>query len=252
MRIYLVSVLPEIFGSFLQFGLIGKAHEKGLLSSTVITPREFAKDKHRTVDDAPYGGGSGMVMMAGPLVESMEKADRLEREAGSEERPLRILMTPQGEPFTQARARMLSEKPALTLVSGRYEGVDERARTKVDLELSLGDFVLMGGEVAAMAVVEAVVRLIPGVLGNSESITEESHSAGWLEYPQYTRPPEIFGEKVPDALLSGHHAKVAAWRKRQSIERTLLRRPDLLEGRALSAEDAALVASVRDELARRA
>lgn len=244
MRIYLVSVLPEIFGSFLSTGLVGKAHQSGLLESEVITPREFATDKHRSIDDAPYGGGSGMVMMAGPLVASMEKAERLESERGGG-RPVRILMTPQGEPFTQARARALSSEGALTLVSGRYEGVDERARTRVDLELSLGDFVLMGGEVAAMAVVEAVVRLIPGVLGNAESITEESHSAGWLEYPQYTRPAEIFGEKVPNALLSGHHAKVAVWRREQSIARTLARRPDLLEGRALTAEEAAIVSTLR-------
>lgn len=244
MRIYLVSVLPEIFGSFLQTGLVGKAHQSGLISTELITPREFATDKHRSIDDAPYGGGSGMVMMAGPLVASMEKAERLESERGGT-RPLRILMTPQGEPFTQARARALSNEGALTLVSGRYEGVDERARTRVDLELSLGDFVLMGGEVAAMAVIEAVVRLIPGVLGNAESITEESHSAGWLEYPQYTRPAEIFGEKVPDALLSGHHAKVAVWRRAQSIARTLARRPDLLEGRELTAEEAAIVAALR-------
>lgn len=243
MRIYLVSVLPEIFGSFLQSGLVGKAHQSGLLESEVISPREFATDKHRTVDDAPYGGGSGMVMMAGPLVASMEKAERLETERGGT-RPLRILMTPQGEPFSQARARMLAQEGALTLVSGRYEGVDERARTRVDLELSLGDFVLMGGEVAAMAVIEAVVRLIPGVLGNAESITEESHSAGWLEYPQYTRPAEIFGEKVPDALLSGHHAKVAVWRREQSIARTIARRPDLLEGRTLTPEEAAIVAAL--------
>ena len=247
MRIYLVSVLPEIFGSFLTNGLVSKARDNGLLTTEVITPREFASDKHRTVDDAPYGGGSGMVMMAGPLVASMEKADRLESAHG-EARPLRILMTPQGQPFTQQKARELSLLPALTLISGRYEGVDERARTKVDLELSLGDFVLMGGEVAAMAVLEAVVRLIPGVLGNSESITEESHSAGWLEYPQYTRPAEIFGEKVPDALMSGHHAKVAAWRKKKSIERTLARRPDLIEGRTLSDEEAKLLAEVRASL----
>jgi len=240
MRAYLISVLPEIFDSFLATGIVGKAREAGLFSAETITPREFASDRHRTVDDAPYGGGSGMVMMAGPLVAAMEKAEHLEAERGGA-RPLRILMTPQGEPFTQARARMLSEQPALTLVSGRYEGVDERARRRVDLEISLGDFVLMGGEVAAMAVLEAALRLVPGVLGNAESIAEESHASGWLEYPQYTRPAEIFGERVPDELLSGHHAKVAAWRRRQAIERTLARRPDLLEGRTLSPEEARVV-----------
>jgi tRNA (guanine37-N1)-methyltransferase len=243
MRAYLISVLPEIFDSFLSTGIVGKAREAGLFSAQTITPREFATDRHRTVDDAPYGGGSGMVMMAAPLVAAMEKAERLEAERGGG-RPLRILMTPQGEPFSQARARMLAGEPALTLVSGRYEGVDERARRRVDLELSLGDFVLMGGEVAAMAVLEAALRLVPGVLGNAESIAEESHASGWLEYPQYTRPAEIFGEQVPSELLSGHHAKVAAWRRRKAIERTLTRRPDLLEGRALSPDEARIVAEL--------
>lgn len=246
MRVYFVSVLPEIFDSFLSTGIVGKARDAGHLSAETITPREFATDKHRTVDDAPYGGGSGMVMMAGPLVAAMEKAERLELERGGT-RPLRILMTPQGEPFTQARARMLAKEPALTVVSGRYEGVDERARRRVDLELSLGDFVLMGGEVAAMAVVEAALRLVPGVLGNAASVDEESHSAGWLEYPQYTRPAEIFGEKVPDALLSGHHANVAAWRKREAVRRTLARRPDLVHGRALSPDEERLVREIEAE-----
>lgn len=250
MRVYLVSVLPEIFDSFLSTGIVGKAKDAGLFAAETITPREFATDRHRTVDDAPYGGGSGMVMMAGPLVAAMDKAERLEIERGGT-RPLRILMTPQGERFTQARARMLAEQPALTLVSGRYEGVDERARRRVDLELSLGDFVLMGGEVAAMAVLEAALRLVPGVLGNAESVAEESHASGWLEYPQYTRPAEIFGEKVPDELLSGHHAKVAAWRKRQAIERTLERRPDLLAGRTLSPEEERLVHEIEAARARR-
>jgi tRNA (guanine37-N1)-methyltransferase len=227
LRFHLVSVLPEIFDSFVATGLVGKAIEKGLISIDRISLRDFAHDKHRSVDDTPYGGGSGMVMNPGPIVEAMESAEASELARGGV-RPTRILMSPQGEPFTQARARELSTRGALTIVSGRYEGIDERACTKVDLEISLGDFVLMGGEVAAMAVVEATARLIPGVLGNATSIEEESHSAGFLEYPHYTRPAEFRGEPVPAALLSGHHAQIAAWRREQSILRTAARRPDLI------------------------
>ncbi len=227
LRFHLVSVLPEIFDSFVATGLVGKAIEKGLISIDRIALRDFAHDKHRSVDDTPYGGGSGMVMNPGPLVEAMESAEANEL-ARSGVRPMRVLMTPQGEPFTQARARELATRGALTLVSGRYEGIDERARTKMDLEISLGDFVLMGGEVAAMALVEATARLVPGVLGNATSIDEESHSAGLLEYPHYTRPAEFRGETVPAALLSGHHAQIAAWRREQSILRTAARRPDLI------------------------
>ena len=227
LRFHLVSVLPEIFDSFVATGLVGKAIEKGLVSIDRVSLRDFAHDKHRSVDDTPYGGGSGMVMNPGPLVEAMEAAEAAEL-ARSGVRPTRILLTPQGEPFTQARARELSGRGALTLVSGRYEGIDERARTRMDLEISLGDFVLMGGEVAAMALVEATARLVPGVLGNATSIEEESHAAGLLEYPHYTRPAEFRGEPVPPALLSGHHAQIAAWRREQAIVRTAQRRPDLI------------------------
>ena len=227
LRFHLVSVLPEIFDSFVATGLVGKAIEKGLITIDRISLRDFAHDKHRSVDDTPYGGGSGMVMMPGPLVEAMEAAEATEL-GRSSVRPTRVLMTPQGEPFTQARARDLASRGALTLISGRYEGIDERARSRVDLEISLGDFVLMGGEVAAMAVVEATARLMPGVLGNATSIEEESHAAGLLEYPHYTRPAEFRGEAVPASLLSGHHAQIAAWRREQSIARTAQRRPDLI------------------------
>lgn len=226
-RYHLISVLPEIFDSFVATGLVGKAIEKGLVSIDRVPLRDFAHDKHRSVDDTPYGGGSGMVMMPGPLVEAMESAEAIEI-ARSGVRPTRVLLTPQGEPFTQAGARDLASRGALTLVSGRYEGIDERARSRVDLEISLGDFVLMGGEVAAMAVVEATARLVPGVLGNATSIEEESHAAGLLEYPHYTRPAEFRGEPVPPALVSGHHAQIAAWRREQAIVRTAARRPDLI------------------------
>jgi tRNA (guanine37-N1)-methyltransferase len=227
LRFHLVSVLPEIFDSFVATGIVGKAIEKGLVTIDRVPLRDFAPGKHRSVDDTPYGGGSGMVMMPGPLVDAMEATEATEI-ARSGVRPTRILLTPQGEPFTQARARDLAGRGALTLVSGRYEGIDERARTRMDLEISLGDFVLMGGEVAAMVVVEATARLVPGVLGNATSIEEESHTSGLLEYPHYTRPAEFRGEGVPAALLSGHHAQIAAWRREQALVRTAKRRPDLV------------------------
>jgi tRNA (guanine37-N1)-methyltransferase len=243
-RYYLVSVLPEIFDSFLTNGLVGKAIEKGLISVERLSPREFASDRHRTTDDTPYGGGSGMVMMPGPLVDAMEAAEAREI-ASTGHKPLRVLLTPQGVPFTQERARELAAQPALTLIAGRYEGFDERARRRVDLEISLGDFVLMGGEVGSMAIVEATSRLLPGVLGNASSILEESHASGWLEYPQYTRPAEFRGEGIPEILLSGNHAKIAAWRRAEAIRRTALRRPDLVDDAKLTPEERHIVESAR-------
>ena len=236
MRYYVVTVFEELVRDFCGQALLGKAQESGRVTVETVSPREFATDRHRSIDDTPYGGGSGMVMMPGPVVEAMERAEARELERGGE-RPWRVLLTPQGEPFRQSHARELAGRGALTLVCGRYEGVDERARRRVDQELSLGDFVLMGGEIAALAVIEATARLALGVLGNPESIEDESHARGLLEYPQYTRPAEFRGEGVPEILLSGNHAKIAAWRRRQAFERTLQRRPDLLEGRELSDEE---------------
>jgi tRNA (guanine37-N1)-methyltransferase len=250
MRFYVITVLPEILESFVRGGLVGKAIETGKISIETISPRELATDRHRTVDDAPYGGGSGMVMMPGPLVLAMEAADardaaRDEREGGDgtpARRPLRILLSPQGERFSQAIARDLAaEQRAITLVCGRYEGVDERAVRQCDREISIGDFVLMGGEVAAMAIVEAVSRLLPGVLGNPDSVAEESHSAGRLEYPHYTRPATFRGESVPDVLVSGHHAQVAKWRRRESLRRTLARRGDLFDTHPPDDEERAML-----------
>lgn len=248
MRFYVVSVLPELFGSFLQHGLVGKAIAAERLEISLITPRDFTTDRHRTVDDTPYGGGSGMVMMPGPVVDAMEAAEATELTRGGP-RPTRILLSAQGERFSQRIARDLAEaRGPLTLVCGRYEGVDERAVRRVDRELSLGDFVLMGGEVGAMAIIEAVGRLVPGVLGNPESILEESHSRGLLEHPHYTRPAVFRGEGVPDVLLSGNHAVIARWRLAESLRRTRERRPDLLDGRPLSdAERAALATLDREE-----
>lgn len=238
MRYYVITLFPDLIGSFCEEGLLGKARRAGYIEVEAINPRRFAADKHRSIDDAPYGGGSGMVMMPGPLVDAMEHADALESERGGP-RPIRVLLTPQGEPFTQSLAHELSRLPALTLVCGRYEGVDERARHRVDREISLGDFVLMGGELGALCIIEATARLRDGVLGNPESVRHESHAAGLLEHPHYTRPARFRGEGVPEVLLSGDHAKIAAWRRREAFARTVARRPDLLLGRELTDEERA-------------
>jgi len=195
------------------------------------------------VDDAPYGGGSGMVMRPGPLMGALERLD-LARDGAPTRR---VLLTPQGAPFTQASARRLSQEPCLTLVCGRYEGVDERVRERMHEELSLGDFVLLGGEVGAMAVLEAVSRLLPGVIGNSASVEDESHVAGLLEYPQYTRPAEFRGEHVPALLLSGDHAAIARYRRREALRRTRDRRPDLWAAFEPDAEDRQLLRELDTE-----
>jgi len=228
MRYQVVTLFPELIEAAIGVGLLGKAVAAGRVSVTSMSPRRFATNKHLSVDDTPYGGGSGMVMRPDCVLAGMESAER----AIAGEQPVRrVLLTPQGARFDQAAARRLSAHESLVLVCGRYEGFDERVRYFVDEEISLGDFVLTGGEVAAMCVVEAVVRLLPGVLGNAESVSEESFSPvckGLLEYPQYTRPPTFRGHEVPKILLSGDHAKVDAWRAEQSRARTLERRPDLV------------------------
>ncbi len=227
MRVDLVTLFPELFETFLATSFVGRARKGGELSVRSRSPREHGLGKHRSVDDTPYGGGSGMVMRVDVLVACMEALDD-EAVAAGEPKARRILMTPQGKPFAQPAAVRLSTEPAVMLVCGRYEGFDERIRSFVDEEISLGDFVMTGGEVAAMAIIEATVRLIPGVLGNAESIREESHGdAGLLEYPQYTRPADFRGQGVPEVLAGGNHAEIAKWRAAQSVERTQVRRPDL-------------------------
>jgi tRNA (guanine37-N1)-methyltransferase len=242
MRFEIVTLFPELF-DVLQHGLLGKARESGRIEVHTVTPRRFTTDRHRTVDDAPYGGGSGMVLMPGPIADALDFLDS-EREG---EPTHRVLLTPQGIPFTQSHARRFSELPSLTMVCGRYEGFDDRIRGLVHEEVSLGDFVLLGGEVAALAIVEATARLLPGVLGNEHSALDESHAEGLLEYPQYTRPEEFRGVKVPDVLKSGHHAAIARWRRKESLRRTLERRPELLDAIALSDEDRKLLDEVRAE-----
>lgn len=240
MRFEIITLFPELFDTT-RTGLLGKARDSGTITVHTINPREFTTDRHRTVDDAPYGGGSGMVLMPGPFAEALAHVDEICE--GSAVR--KVLLTPQGERFSQAHARRFANLDALALVCGRYEGFDERIRHLVDEEVSLGDFVLLGGEVAALAILEATARLLPGVLGNEQSTAEESHAMGLLEYPQYTRPEVFRGMRVPEVLLSGHHAAIALWRRKESLRRTLLRRPDLLEQAELSESDRALLDEIR-------
>ncbi|HEX8796436.1 MAG TPA: tRNA (guanosine(37)-N1)-methyltransferase TrmD [Polyangiaceae bacterium] len=229
MRVDVVTLFPEMFGGFLAASFVGRAIEGGQLAVRFRSPRDFGLGKHKSVDDTPYGGGSGMVMRVDVLVAAMESLDA---DAPGRVRARRIQLTPQGRVLDQARVRDISGRDAVMLVCGRYEGFDERVRAHVDEEVSLGDFVMTGGEVAAMAVVDACARLLPGVLGNEASTIDESHSpdtGGLLEYPHYTRPAEFRGATVPEVLVGGNHAEIAKWRRAQAIARTKERRPDLWE-----------------------
>ena len=225
LRIDILTLFPEMFDGFLSTSIPKRAEKKGLVSYHRHNPRAVATDAHQSVDDKPFGGGPGMVMMAPIIVEAVEKAE------GEDERlATRILLTPQGRKFDQAVARALSEKPRLLLINGRYEGLDERIiETLKPLELSIGDFVLSGGELASMVVIDAVVRLLPGALGAEGGADDESFADGLLEYPQYTWPREFRGLNVPEILLGGDHKKIANWRQDQRLARTKVRRPDLYE-----------------------
>ena len=240
MRFEVVTLFPELIDAFAAVGLIGRAIEHGKLRIAACSPRDYTSDRHRTVDDAPFGGGSGMVMMPEPLCAAIEALSASAQQAGSP-RAHRILLGPHGAPFSQASARRLAGMDAVMLICGRYEGIDERVSSLCDEALSLGDFVLNGGEVAAMAVIEAVSRLLPDVLGNAQSLAEESHSAGVLEYPHYTRPRSFRGQEVPDVLLSGNHAAIERWRRGEALARTRALRPDLFAQLQLSAADLALL-----------
>jgi tRNA (guanine37-N1)-methyltransferase len=236
-RFTILTLFPELFDSFLSASLIGKSIEAGTLAVDRIDIRDFATDRHNSVDDAPFGGGAGMVLMPGPAIAALRAAP-----AG-----LRIMLTPQGRRLTQAIAAELAAHDVITVLCGRYEGFDERIRDHVDMEISIGDFVLNGGEVAAMALVEAIARLDESTLGNPDSTKEESYTDGLLEYPQYTRPREFEGSSVPDVLLSGNHAEIEGWRLRQRLARTLARRPDLLEHADLTDEDREYLATLADD-----
>ena len=235
MRIGIVTLFPGLFEPFLKLGFVARAIDTGQLEVSLHDLREHGFGRHKSVDDAPYGGGAGMVMRVDSVVAAIETVT----ERGFSSSARRVLLTPQGRPFRQPVAQELADETELILVCGRYEGFDERVRSFVDDEVSLGDFVMTGGEVAAMAIVEACVRLLPGVLGNLDSPEEESFSEsleGMLEYPQYTRPAEFRGLGVPEVLKGGNHEKIAAWRRERSRERTQARRPELAEERARGGE----------------
>ncbi len=223
-----VTLFPELFTPFLEEGLIGRARAEGLLEIAAVNLRGHGLGRHRKVDDEPYGGGAGMVLRPEPLFAAVREREALHRQAGRGS--WKILLTPQGAPMTQAKARQLAGRgEALLFLCGRYEGFDERVRVGLaDEEVSLGDFVCLGGEAAAMAIIEAVARLVPGVLGNPASGVEESFAGEGLEYPQYTRPPEFEGMAVPEVLLSGNHGAIRRWREEQAATRTAARRPDLV------------------------
>jgi tRNA (guanine37-N1)-methyltransferase len=235
-RIGVVSLFPELVAPVVRFGVVGRAAERGLLTLEQVSPREFATDRHRTVDDRPYGGGPGMVLKCEPMRDAI-RALRARLPQGTRE----LVLTAQGRPFDQALARELAAAPGMLLVSGRYEGFDERLLAEVATEVALGDFVLSGGELAAAAVIDAVVRLLPGVLGDECSHVQDSYTAGLLDCPQYTRPEVIDGLAVPAVLLGGDHEAIRRWRLKQSLGRTWLRRPQLLAERALSGEERELL-----------
>jgi tRNA (guanine37-N1)-methyltransferase len=232
-RFDVLTLFPEMFHGFLSHSIMGRAREKGLVEANLINFRQFSDSKHHTVDDTPYGGGGGMVLRPQPVFDAVDHLL-----FGLEERPPIIMMTPQGETFTQAKAEELATYSHLILLCGHYEGFDERVHEHlVTHELSLGDYVLTGGEMPAMIIMDSVSRLIPGVLGNPMSHVDDSFSTGLLEYPHYTKPADFRGMKVPDILLSGHHANINKWRRQQALRRTWERRPDLLASAPLTEED---------------
>jgi len=231
-----VSIFPGMFEGPMSASIVGLARERGLLELRTHDLRDWTHDRHRTTDDAPYGGGPGMVMKAEPIFEALDAVQDLEDEPGHV-----VVFTPAGVPFSQTVATELSTKERLVFVCCRYEGFDERVLSRADLELSIGDYVLTGGELPAMVVIDAVSRLLPGVLGDDESSVDESFAAGLLEYPQYTRPADFRGMSVPPVLLSGDHGRVAQWRREQSLRKTARVRPDLLAGKLLSDEDRVVV-----------
>jgi tRNA (guanine37-N1)-methyltransferase len=234
-RFDVVTLFPEMFAALTHSGISGRALETGLWSIGLWNPRDFTADNYRTVDDRPYGGGPGMLMLAGPLEKALDAA----KEAGGGKV---IYLSPQGRRLDHEKVMELAGREAVTLLCGRYEGVDERLiRRRADEELSLGDYVLSGGELAAMAVIDAVVRQIPGALGGEQSAVEESFVHGLLDCPQYTRPEFYEGEQVPEVLMSGHHENIRRWRLQQALGRTWLRRPDLLAARKLSEDEEKLL-----------
>jgi tRNA (guanine37-N1)-methyltransferase len=242
MRFDIFTILPEVFTPYLQSSILKRAQESGLAEYWVHNIRDWTRDKHHTTDDEPYGGGGGMVMKAEPIFTAVESV------LGTPPSCPVILMTPQGRPFNQKIAWALSQEPRLVLLAGRYEGIDERVRQYlVTDEISIGDYVLTGGELPALVLVDAITRLIPGALGDAEAPHKDSHAAGLLEYPHYTRPADFRGWEVPEILRSGNHALIDRWRREQSIRRTWERRPDLLENGVLTPDERAFIAKLAQE-----
>jgi tRNA (guanine37-N1)-methyltransferase len=237
MRFDVLTLFPELFSSFIKETILGRAVKSGVVDIHLVNIRSFARGRHLVTDDRPFGGGEGMVMKPGPISRALESVDRTKNES------LVLLLTPQGRTFDQPLAWDLSRMEQLILICGRYEGVDERIRTNcVDMEVSIGDYILSGGETAAMVVIDAVSRLVPGVLGGEKSTQEDSFEDGLLEYPQYTRPRVFKNEEVPEILLSGDHEKIRKWRRTESLKRTFDRRPELLKKAKLTEEDMRILA----------
>lgn len=242
MRIDVISLFPEMFDSIIDFGITRRAFDKGLLELHLWNPRDYADDKHRTVDDRPYGGGPGMVMMPEPLSKTIKDIRAQQPTAKL------AYLSPQGKQLDHETVIELSRRDGLILLAGRYEGIDERfIEAEVDEEYSIGDYVISGGELAAMVMIDAITRQLPGALGDQDSAAEDSFVGGLLDTPHYTRPEDWHGSKVPDVLLSGDHAAIRRWRLKQALGRTWLRRPELLEGRVLSAEEAKLLDEFKKE-----
>ncbi len=258
MHFAVVTLFPEMFAAITDFGISSRAVRQGLVSLQCWNPRDFTTDRHRTVDDKPYGGGPGMLMKTEPLVAAIKSAREgvagQESDAASQgskdskDRPYTVYLSPQGKPVTQALLGELAKRPELVLVCGRYQGIDNRVvAAEIDAELSLGDFVISGGEIAAMALIDGLIRLQPGALGDEGSAREDSFSDGLLHCPEYTRPETVAGQKVPDVLLSGDHQAIRRWRNKQSLGATWVKRPDLLAGRELSEEQQALLDEFKAE-----
>jgi tRNA (guanine37-N1)-methyltransferase len=247
MQFDVITIFPEMFDAITRHGITRRALEEGRFGFATWNPRDFVSDNHRTVDDRPYGGGPGMVMLADPLEACIDAALARQKERGVAV-PKVVLMSPQGERLTERLVQELFVESGLVLIAGRYEGIDERLiARRVDREVSIGDFVTSGGELPAMVVMDCIVRRLPGSLNDAQSATQDSFSAGLLDWPHYTRPEEWKGDRVPDVLLSGNHAAIARWRRKQALGRTWERRPDLMDVSALSKEDAKLLEEYRRE-----
>jgi tRNA (guanine37-N1)-methyltransferase len=245
MKLSVVTLFPEMFTAITESGITSRAVKTGIVELTLQNPRDYTEDKHRTVDDKPYGGGPGMLMKVEPLQQAIAAA---KAEVGAAARV--IYLSPQGQPLTQAVLAELAEAPGLVLVAGRYEGIDERLlHTTIDAEYSIGDYVLSGGELPAMVLIDGITRLQPGAVGDMQSVAEDSFSDGLLDYPHYTRPEVVADLKVPEVLLGGNHAEIKRWRLKQALGRTKHRRPDLIEQRELSALEQELLAEFEAEQA---